>query len=100
MTLINKGNYTLCDMSILQLSLYTWNVFDTTFVDTKLYNINLQQFASSDVSLQLIIPSHSCAAAIHVVPREQWNSLELQLSVHTESMLRVLVSVLRSSWIS
>jgi len=34
-------------------------------------DINLQQFASSDVSLQLMSPSHSCSAAIQEVPREQ-----------------------------
>jgi len=48
-----------------------------------LFNENSQQFASSEVSLQLVNPSHSCSALIQEFPREQWNWVELQRSMQT-----------------
>jgi len=50
-----------------------------------IYSNILPQFASSEVSLQLTRPSHCCWALIQVVPRAQWNCVELQRSMQKTS---------------
>jgi len=55
-----------------------------------MHYVDSQQLASSEVSLQLVNPSHSCPALIQEFPREQWNWVELQRSTKHKRCISIL----------